>query len=67
MLKPNAISSTGKVHSVRSSQTTRYTPYCNSAYNLATNGWSAGWRPTDKPITCKTCLRAYWPDGRERA
>ena len=24
------------------------------------------WKRTDEPITCRTCLRAYYPDGRKR-
>ena len=44
-------------------------PWCDRNHNInedASLSFFLKWGKTNQPITCKTCLQAYWPDGRKR-
>ncbi len=49
-----------------------HAPWCDRSHSVddvdydLNSGWFLPWRKTNQPITCKTCLKVYWPDGRER-
>lgn len=44
-------------------------PFCDREHDVDRaegGGWYLKWKRTNQPITCGTCLKAYWPDGRLR-
>ena len=48
-----------------------HAPWCDRSHNLKPSmakyqDWYLPWKKTGEPITCKTCLQAYWPDGKKR-
>ena len=46
-----------------------HAPWCDRTHNIDEEigeDFFLKWGRTRQPITCKTCLQAYWPDGSKR-
>lgn len=59
-----AISSTGVIHEVvvkMNYGTITYHPACNETFDLGIDGFFAQWKGTERPATCRHCIRKCAP------